>query len=342
MPTFWTVKPEGYNDYLMTRDVTWADIKACVNNLSLNCEAYGGVGDEFAPLHRIEGGFMCVAGVGFKSTEPVDSKLPNQQPVMEDRDKWVRRAIHFDGEMNDRWPSRCDSFLDTPDLHDNTVVLPMGRNGLFSLRFEGQNSEEWTPHQCKEFGSIIADELNLFQIHGNLAAKVRNGQTGGVKRKSVQKECKRRRLNPPKYPPESFNRPLLDLTLPILLCGGSDCGKIQFAKAHFKNPLVCTQNEDVKHFDPDFHDGIVFSNMDFQDWSSCAVKHLLDTEEPGTIGCKFGSYVIPAYTKKIFTSQNERIFQCKKWEELNTEEVKSITRRYVLVSIDQCLFNRAA
>ena len=175
MPTFWSVKPDGYNNYLMTRDVTWADIKACVNRLSLNCAAHGGEGDEFAPLHRVEGGFMCVAGVGFQSTEPVDSKLPNQQTMLDWRDTCVRRAIRFDGEMTDRWPSRDHSFLDTPGLHDTTVVLPMGRKGLFSLWFEGDNCKKWTPQQCKEFGEIIADELNLFQIHGNLAAKIRNG-----------------------------------------------------------------------------------------------------------------------------------------------------------------------
>lgn len=153
-------------------------------------------------------------------------------------------------------------------------------------------------------------------------------------------EMKKRKLNPPKYPLESFNRAALDLSLPVLLAGNSDCGKTQFAKAHFVNPLVCRHNEGAKHFDPNFHDGIVFDDMDFQDWPLTSVQHLLDTDEPSTMRCLNGSYEIPANTKKIFTSNSDMIFRCKKFDELNESQQKSITRRYRLVPIDACLYAR--
>ena len=171
----WYVKPLGKNDYIMTRDITWGDIKACETHLSLNCEKWGGEGEEFAPLHRVEGGFMCVAGPGFQTTEAVDIKLDNQPSVGTD-DVHVRKAIRFVyAGIHRCWPSRDHSFLNTPNLRDETVVIPMGKCGMFTLGFEGENCKKWTPSQCKEFGSIIAEEVHAFAIHGNLATKVRNG-----------------------------------------------------------------------------------------------------------------------------------------------------------------------
>ncbi len=158
----------------MSRDITWGDIKACVNHLSLNCEKMGGEGEEFAPLHRHEGGFMCVSGPDFQTTEPVDSKLDHQPSARADGVQ-VRKFIRFEGDLHNRWPSWNCSFLNKPNLRDDTVVFPIMKTGIFSLRFEGQNCKKWTPAQCEEFGNIIAEEVQASPIHGNLAAKVKNG-----------------------------------------------------------------------------------------------------------------------------------------------------------------------
>ena len=173
MSGWWSVNPTGYVNYLMTRDVTWADIEACVNHLSLNSPRWGGEGEEFAPLHRFEGGFMCVAGPGFQTNEPVDTKLVDQ-PCKEKDEPPIRKFIRFDGpSVYSTWPSRNGSFLDNPNLKDTTVVLPFKGN-VFSLRFEGENCKAWTKWQCREYADIIGDELHAFPIHGNLAAKLHN------------------------------------------------------------------------------------------------------------------------------------------------------------------------
>ena len=185
----WHVKPRGKNNYVMTRDITWSDIKKCVNRLSWNCEKWGGEGEEFAPLHRVEGGFMCVAGPGFQTTEVVDSKLNNQPSVGADGLR-VRKFIRFHADTRGCWPSRDNSFLNIPNLRDDTVVIPMGSKGLFSLGFDGENCKKWTPAQCEEFGHIIAEEVEAFAIHANLAAKVMNG---GANRKSIVKGARARK-----------------------------------------------------------------------------------------------------------------------------------------------------
>ena len=171
----------------MSRDITWGDIKACVNHLSTD-SLPGTDREEFAPLHRHEGGFMCVSGPGFQTTEPVDSKLDHQPSVRADGVQ-VRKFIRFEGDLHNRWPSRNHSFLNTPNLRDNTVVFPIVKTGIFSLRFEGQNCKKWTPAQCEEFGSIIAEEVQASPIHGNFAAKVKNGALGKAIMK--KKRCAR-------------------------------------------------------------------------------------------------------------------------------------------------------
>ena len=147
MPKHWCVQPSEYNNYAMTRDVTWSDIKTCVGSLSINCKKWGGEGEEFAPLHRCEGGFMCVEGPGFETNESVDSKLAIQ-PCKAVGDPEVRKAIRFKSpNAYLSWPSLDHSFLGSPNLQDDTVVLPITVN-VFSLEFEGQNCEPWTKDQC--------------------------------------------------------------------------------------------------------------------------------------------------------------------------------------------------
>ena len=122
---------------------------------------------------------------GFQTTEAVDSKLDNQPFVCGDV-VHVRKSIRFHADINGCWPSRNGSFLDTPNLRGETVVIPMGKNGVFGLEFEGQNCKKWTPQQCEEFGRIIAQEVKAFAIHGNLAAKIRNGQLLKKRKRSKQ------------------------------------------------------------------------------------------------------------------------------------------------------------
>ena len=175
MPEWWNVEPPGYNNYVMTRDITWADIKACVGQLSLDCKRFGGEGEEFAPLHRVEGGFMCVDGPGFQTNEVVDSKLPNK-PHREAGDAIVRKAIRFrSSTIHDNWPSNNHSFMDNSNLRDSTVVLPVYVN-VVRLQFEGENCKAWTKSQCRDYADIICDTLEILPIHANTASRFANNR----------------------------------------------------------------------------------------------------------------------------------------------------------------------
>ena len=87
----------------------------------------------------------------------------------------------------------------------------------------------------------------------------------------------------------------------VVLSGNAGVGKTQYALAHFENPLLISHIDKLKEFDPSFHDGLVFDDMDFSHWPLSAQKHLLDWSEPREINVKHSIAHIPARTKKIFT-----------------------------------------
>jgi len=92
-----------------------------------------------------------------------------------------------------------------------------------------------------------------------------------------------------------------DWSKSIVLCGPSGVGKTEWAMAHFKNPLLCTELDQLLEFDAQEHDGIVFDDMDFTSLSRNMQISLVDQTMPRAIRCRYRSPVIPRGTKKIFT-----------------------------------------
>lgn len=99
--------------------------------------------------------------------------------------------------------------------------------------------------------------------------------------------------------------PIKDWSKCHILWGESQIGKTQFALAHFKNPKLVRHLDDLKDFDQDEHDGIVFDDMSFNHLPRETQIHILDIENPSSIHCRFFNALIPAYTKKIFTTNVE-------------------------------------
>ena len=313
----WNVKPSGYNNYAMTRDVTWADIKTCVDKLSINCEKWGGDGEEFAALHRVEGGFMCVAGPGFQTNESVDKKLASQ-PCKAHGDAIVRKAIRFSSfEMYLNWPSLDHSFLGNPNLQDDTVVLPITVN-VFSLEFEGQNCEPWTKHQCREYADIIYDTLQALPIHGNLAAKMANRSIAGISKRNPMRRGKKKREHTELddgLTREMFKKIELWPTSAatgrvqaVVGYGPTGIGKTNWALAQFERPLRITELDVLKDMPPDT-DGIVFDDMLFDKCAKLQMKSLTDFDQPRNVRLRASTVQIPAGVKKIFLcSEHESVF----------------------------------
>lgn len=99
---------------------------------------------------------------------------------------------------------------------------------------------------------------------------------------------------------EDFDwEPITDWTKTNILLGPAGCGKTEFAKAHFDNPLFVTHIDDLLDFDG--HDGIIFDDMSFTHMPRTAQIHILDQDNPRSIHCRYSCAPIPARTKKIIT-----------------------------------------
>lgn len=109
---------------------------------------------------------------------------------------------------------------------------------------------------------------------------------------------------------EDFNRPQLIRTpgKSIFLHGPSSTGKTYFACAHFANPLLVSDMDQLKEFKPGFHDGLVFDDMSFLHIPPEKVIHLVDQDFERAIRCRHTNAVIPANTPKIFTHNDPNPF----------------------------------
>lgn len=152
------------NNLVATRDITWKDVKDCVSALNESGDA------TFAPLHRCEGGFMCVKGPNFESNERVDAGMPHQNPPTEGDGVHVRKEIRFAGKFHD-WPSENHSFLDNPQLTDDWVVMKADDETGFIFR--GDGCVPWTKKECKGYAETLAQVLDLTHRRWNSRKRAR-------------------------------------------------------------------------------------------------------------------------------------------------------------------------
>jgi hypothetical protein len=140
----------------------------------------------------------------------------------------------------------------------------------------------------------------------------------------------------PKYELEDFSMEALDLTLPVLIYGPSNCGKTQFAKAHFNAPLLVSHIETLRRYDPAIHDGIVFDDISFAHWPPESVIHLLDIEEERDLHMRYKVWKKPAGLKMIFThnsgngGSDPNIFY-DPLGKISIEQITAIHRRYTSI-----------
>lgn len=88
----------------------------------------------------------------------------------------------------------------------------------------------------------------------------------------------------------------------LWLKGASGIGKTQFACSLIDRPLFVRHIDCLKKFNPTDHGGIIFDDMNFTHWPREAQICLLDCEMPTAIHVRYGVVQLPAYTKRIFTS----------------------------------------
>ncbi|ALE29578.1 replication associated protein [Lake Sarah-associated circular virus-3] len=108
----------------------------------------------------------------------------------------------------------------------------------------------------------------------------------------------------------------------LFISGSSGMGKTQWALHLFRSPFLCSHIDDLKHYDETTHDGIVFDDMSFFHLPRESVIHLCDFDLDRSIHCRHHCALIPAGTRKVFTSN-------KRFEEVfPPDEHGAIKRRF--------------
>ena len=204
--------------------------------------------------------------------------------------------------------TRNERIFDCEDVHPH----------IKAIRTDIQWDNTWNYHEKNPVLLRPDPHENPRQQHTDLLQKIKRARTlyqactnAGIEIRTVQ-DVKSIRGDkaiiediPPPFPLEKFNREEMITGKSIIVHGTSGTGKTCYAMAHFKNPLVTSHIDDLKRFNAELHDGIIFDDMSFSHWPREACIHLLDYDFPRSINVKHSVVTIPAKTPKIFTHNYE-------------------------------------
>lgn len=128
------------------------------------------------------------------------------------------------------------------------------------------------------------------------------------------------------YELSSFIVPKLELKKSTILKGPPRIGKTNFAKAHFESPLIVSHMDNLIGFSAERHDGIIFEDMNFLHLPRSTQLFLVENDDDRSVHCR--NYVgnIPGGTKKIFCTNEEKIF--------NLDDL-AISDRVVVVEVNK-------
>lgn len=97
-----------------------------------------------------------------------------------------------------------------------------------------------------------------------------------------------------------------DVSLTWVLAGPAGIGKTQFAKAHFKNPLMISDFDDLGRFQAGVHDGLIFDDCDdiMHAKPRTIQTAILEQVDDKSIRIRYGLAFIPGGTKKMWTTND--------------------------------------
>lgn len=123
----------------------------------------------------------------------------------------------------------------------------------------------------------------------------------------------------------------------IYLYGGAGLGKTEFALSLFERPLLVRSLDQARDFHPDRYDAIVFDDANIHHLCAEAKIHLADFTQPSQVQCRYTNANIPAFTKRVFTS-NKSPEEFWKGRDMSDDQFEAIRRRVKFIHIRGKLF----
>lgn len=140
-----------------------------------------------------------------------------------------------------------------------------------------------------------------------------------------------------RYKLEDFSLPAVDFSTikTHIFIGETGIGKTNFALAHFKAPLLVSDRNDLSEIKEGVTDGIVFDDMQFNQYNHSTIVHLVDTDFARTFNVKYSTARIPVGMPRIFTFNKESDFWPASAEDENRA---AIARRIKIHHFSQKLY----
>lgn len=244
----------------------------------------------------------------------------------------------------------CDQrYFDIGDIHPNIKVVDLRYKRQFenTLRYhqkEGifyKQEPEWEDNEDRnKFLSTVqdAEEKNMLDYVLNNGNKW--GDIIGMEKfhKLVQKRKRTRAVK--EFTASDFKYPGFN-DKHVYLMGPKGCGKTEWAKTWFENPLIVRSADELKAFEENFHDGIIFDDCRFGHWPESSIQSLLEWDNPAEVHARYENAYIPRHTRKVFTSNYppEEVFGEQNWFSPAGQIRCRMTK---IVKVNSCLFTPEA
>ena len=110
-------------------------------------------------------------------------------------------------------------------------------------------------------------------------------------------------------------------------------GKTEYALAHFEKPLLVRRRDDLKR--ASYHDGIIFDDMTFDDWTPEDAICLLSQDKPRSLPARFHDAFIEADIPLVFTTNKKpsKLFP----RAACLRQRQAIKRRYTAIKVTRPL-----
>ncbi len=240
--------------------------------------------------------------------------------------QWTSKLAGGSKEKNVVYCSKEESRLPDPETKEEISYFEFGEFAVAG------KSNKLTEIQVLVKGG--ATERSIWRTHFNTMVLHHRGITKGIL--MLQDLDDVGLFGQDKFP-WTAQHPI-DWTKSIVLWGESGIGKTQWALSMFKKPLLVSDRDQLGLFDKSY-DGIIFDDCNFVGegdkkrgaWAVHNQIHLVDQDNNRAIRIRYENAVIPAHTKKIFTTNVDGgyIFEL---------EVPAIRRRLQIIELKRFAF----
>lgn len=217
-------------------------------------------------------------------------------------------------------------FFDIGDIHPNWKPVTTDFHKQHTLKYHQKEGIKcvqeppYTPTDATKMRSLF-DQKDLFEVMETLQLPIRS--IGDAK--ALMESNRKRSATEITYAIDEFHHRMENIET-VFVHGKAGTGKTQWAKAHFKSPLLIGSTDTLKEFRQELHDGIIFDDMSFTHWPRESVIQLLDWEEDRDVHCRFHNAFIPKNTKKVFISNKDlnETFGPYEFDEAITRRINAI------------------